>query len=275
MFSFLLRSIVVAAAVSMAGTASFGQWIIGHRGASYDAPENTMASFRLALEQGADGFEVDLYLTSDGHVIAAHDKDTERTAGKKLLVTRAAFDELRALDVGSWKGPQWRGERMPTMEEVLAIVPADKKIVLDIKSGPEIVEPMARRIESSSLSPEQIMVISFNEDVVAESKKRLPAIRAHWLSSYKEQEDGRLAPTREQVAETIRRTGADGFGSKADTSHFDAEFIDYLRESGCREFHVWTVNEPKLARFYQRLGALWITTDRPGWLREKLDHLEE
>jgi glycerophosphoryl diester phosphodiesterase len=254
----------------MSGPSAFGQLIIGHRGASHDAPENTLAAFRLALAQGADGFEADFYLTVDNHVICFHDKDTERLCGKKLLVTQTPFDELRALDVGSWKGPRWKAEKMPTMKQVLEIVPEGKKIFIELKSGPEIIAPMAQLIESSSLSPDQIVIISFHADAIAAAKKRLPDIRAHWLSGYEEQQDGRLTPTKEEVAATIRRIGADGFGSKAEPKHFDAAFIEHLRDSGCREFHVWTVNEPPIARFYQQLGAWSITTDRPGWLREQL-----
>ena len=267
----LLRNAAVFLAMSAVGPSAFGQLIIGHRGASHDAPENTLAAFRLAMEQGADGFEADFYLTADGRVICFHDKDTERLCGKKLLVSQTRFNVLRALDIGSWKGPRWKDERMPTLEEVLALVPGGKKIFIELKSGPEIVEPMARILESSSLSPPQIVIISFHADAIEASKKRLPDLRAHWLSGYKEQEDGRLTPTKEEVAATIRRIGADGFGSKAEPEHFDAAFVEHLRDSGCREFHVWTVNEPEVAHYYQQLGAWSITTDRPGWLRARLD----
>ena len=257
--------------MSAMGPSAFGQLIIGHRGASHDAPENTLAAFRLAMEQRADGFEADYYLTVDGHIVCFHDKDTERLCGVKLPVTQTPFEKLRALDVGSWKGPRWNAERMPTLEEGLALVPEGKKIFIELKSGPEIIAPMAQLIESSSLAPEQIVIISFHADAIAASKKRLPDLKAHWLSGYEEQEDGRLTPTKEEVAATIQRIGADGFGSKAEPKHFDAAFIEHLRDSGCREFHVWTVNEPEVARFYQRLGAWSITTDRPGWLRTKLE----
>ena len=104
----------------------FGQLIIAHRGASHDAPENTLSAFKLAIEQGADAFEADFYLTRDDHVVCFHDKDTERITGRKLSITETPFDELRRLDVGSWKGAQWKGEQMPTLEEVLAAVPAGK-----------------------------------------------------------------------------------------------------------------------------------------------------
>jgi glycerophosphoryl diester phosphodiesterase len=266
----ILRCAAVFLTVSVVGPSAFGQYIIAHRGASHDAPENTLAAFRLAIEQGADGFEADFYLTADGQIVCFHDKDTERICGKKLLVSQTRFEALRALDVGSWKGPQWNDERMPTMEEVLAEVPPGKKIFIELKSAAEIVEPMARIIEASSLAPEQIVIISFHADAIAASKKRLPRIRAHWLSDYKERQDGRVTPTKEKVAATIRRIGADGFGSAAKPEHFDEAFLDDLRDSGCREFHVWTVNDPAVARYYQQLGTWSITTDRPAWLRAQL-----
>ncbi len=270
----VLRNVAICVAMFAVGPSAFGQLIIAHRGASHDAPENTLAAFRLAMEQGADGFEADFYLTADGRVICFHDKDTERLCGKKLLVSRTSFDVLRALDVGSWMGSRWKDERMPAMEEVLDVVPAGKKIFIELKSGPEIVEPMAKAVEASPLLPEQIVIISFHADAIEKCNKRLPDLRAHWLSGYKEQRDGRLTPTKEEVAATIRRIGADGFGSQAKPDHFDAEFIAHLGQSGCREFHVWTVNEPDVARYYQKLGAWSITTDRPGWLREQLGELE-
>jgi len=249
-----------------------GQIIIGHRGASHDAPENTLAAFRLALEQNADGFEADFYLTADGQILCLHDADTKRVGGKKLLVKKAAFDALRALDVGSWKGPKWKGEKMPTMEEVFAAVPAGKKIFIELKSGPEVVGPMVKLIEASSLSPGQIVIISFHADAIAECKKQLPHIKAHWLSRFKKKEgDDFVPPTIDEVIATLRRSKADGLGAEAIPDYVDAAFLTKLRDSGY-EFHVWTVDDPEVARFYQKLGTLGITTNRPGYIREQLEN---
>jgi len=267
------RVVAVVLAMNVVASLAVGQMIVGHRGASHDAPENTLSSFRLALEQGADGFEADFYLTHDGHIVCFHDKDTERLTGKKLLVTETPFEVLRSLDVGRWKGERWQGERMPSLDEVLAAVPPEKKIFIELKSGVEIVEPMARLIEASSLAAEQIVIISFHAEAIEKSKKRLPQVRAHWLSQYEKDAYGQFKPTADEVAATIRRIGADGFGSKAQPEWFDGAFIERLHASGCGEFHVWTVNDPEVARYYQRLGAWSITTDRPGWLRKQLaDH---
>jgi glycerophosphoryl diester phosphodiesterase len=257
-------------AMGAVGPTSFGQLIIAHRGASHDAPENSMSAFKLAIEQGADGFEADFYVTSDGKIACFHDKDTERICGKKLLVIKTPLAELQALDVGSWKGPKWKGERMPTMADVLAVVPEGKKVFLELKSSVEIVPPMAKAIEASSLKPEQIVIISFHAEAIARCKRELPHIKALWLCGYKKQKDGHFTPGVEEVAETLKRIRADGFNSEAEPQHFNEAFIERLRELGCDEFSVWTVDDPAVARYYQKLGAWAITTNRPGWLREQL-----
>jgi glycerophosphoryl diester phosphodiesterase len=251
------------------GSSAFGQLIVAHRGASHDAPENTMAAFQLAFKQQADAIEADFFLTPDGHIICLHDKDTERVAGRKLLVTATPFEELRKLDVGSWQGPQWKNQRMPTMSEVLAAVPDGKKIYIELKSAAEIVAPMAKVIAASSLSPEQMVIISFHEEAITECKKQLPQLKAYWLCKYEEQGDGWL-PGVEEVITRLQRCRADALSSKAVPEHFNKAFIDRVRAAGYDEFHVWTVDDPAAARFYRDLGAASITTNRPGWLREQL-----
>src|SRR5262245_6414264 len=136
--------------------------IIAHRGASHDAPENTVAAIKLAWEQNADGSEFDVYLSKGGRVVVIHDKDTQRTAGVKKLVADCTLAELRALDVGKWKDPKYAGEKIPTLEEMLATVPAGKKVFVEVKCGPEIVPGMIRVLKASRLKPEQTPVISFN-----------------------------------------------------------------------------------------------------------------
>jgi glycerophosphoryl diester phosphodiesterase len=248
-----------------------GQLIIAHRGASHDAPENSLSAFKLAVEQGADGFEADFYLTSDGKIACFHDKDTERISGRKLMVVKTPLSELQALDVGSWKDPRWKGERMPTMEDVLAAVPKGKKVFLELKSSVEIIEPMAKVIEDSSLQPEQIVIISFHADAIAESKEKLPHLKALWLCRYKQQKKGGpFTPGVEEVAATLIRIRADGFNSEAQREHFDETFVKRLGELGCDEFSVWTVDDPKVAKYYAKLGAWAITTNRPAWLREQM-----
>src|SRR5512146_3337233 len=93
--------------------------VLGHRGASAEAPENTLAAFRLAMAQGADGVELDVWRCATGEVVVIHDEETRRVAGVSLRVPDSPLAALRALDVGAWKGEAFRGERIPLLAEVL------------------------------------------------------------------------------------------------------------------------------------------------------------
>ncbi len=246
--------------------------IVAHRGASYDAPENTLAAFRLAWEQQADGIEGDFRLTRDGHVVCIHDATTTRTAGFELEVANSTLAELRQLDVGLWKDGRYVGERIPTLEEVISILPNGKRIVIELKTGPEIVEPMANLLKASNLQPEQVLVISFDQQTIVESKRVLPSIKTHWLTTYDPPDEiGPWTPSAESIAQTVSRIGADGLGSQARRHVLQHEFVRALNDAGVTEFHVWTVDDADDARHYQALGAYGINTNRPALIRRELD----
>src|SRR5436190_9554723 len=94
--------------------------LVAHRGASADAPENTVAAIKLAWEQKADASEFDVYLTKDGKIVVIHDATTKRTAGEDKKVADTSLEDLRKLEVGKWKNPKFAGEKIPTLEEMLA-----------------------------------------------------------------------------------------------------------------------------------------------------------
>lgn len=246
-------------------------YIIAHRGASHDAPENTLASFQLAWEQGADGVEGDFMLTADGQIVCFHDVDTTRLAGQAGVVKELTLAQLQALDVGRWKGERWAGARIPTLRELLAIIPAGKKFVVELKDGPEIVEPFRRVISESSINPDDLLIITLVDETAAECRRLLPHWNRHWLSGYKQDDRGRWRPDVGEVIATIQRVGAVGYGSQAKPDYFDGAFVEELRAAGIGEFHVWTVDDAVVARFYQRLGAWGITTNRPKFIREHLE----
>jgi glycerophosphoryl diester phosphodiesterase len=269
---FVLTSIVISSSLPAAEP-----MIVAHRGASYDAPENTMAAFKLAWEQKADGVEGDFYLTSDGRVVCTHDGNTKRVAGEKLIVEESTLAELQALDVGSWKDPKFADERMPTLEDVLAATPEGKKVFIELKSHAKVVPPMLEIIKKSNVPLENLVVISFHRDVIKACHEQLPELKSHWLTDYKESKEGEgdWRPSAQSVIETLRETGAWGLGSQANGQHFNADFIAALRDAGFKEFHVWTVDKAKTARHYRELGTWSITTNRPGWLREKLSNPQD
>lgn len=256
---------------SFAASLANAQNIVAHRGASYDAPENTVAAMELAFEQGADGVEADFYLSSDGEIVCIHDGDTKRTAGVKHVIVETPFAELRKLDVGAWKNEKYRGEKIPTFAEIAETIPAGKKFIIELKVGPEIVAPLKEELAKTDLEDEQILIICFNEKTVAECKKLLPNLKCHWLTGYKKDEKtGEFKPSLAEVVATLERSHADGLGTQGEMKHVDAEFLEDLCDEGHCEFHVWTIDDPKVARYYQKLKPWGITTNRPGFIREQL-----
>lgn len=242
--------------------------IIAHRGASFDAPENTLACYRLGWEQGADGIEGDFRLTLDGRIVASHDASTKRTGDRDLEVWKSTFDELQAVDAGSWKDKRFAGEKMPSIEQVLAVVKPGGRIYVEIYN-PFTVAPLRRAVDASGLKPEQVTVISFNQDSVAAARKLMPACTAYWIVSLKPR-NGALAPTAAEILQVLRATGANGVDVSAE-KELDAAFVSTIRNAGF-SFHVWTVNDPADARRLAALGVDSITTDKPRVIREAVTH---
>ncbi len=247
--------------------------IVAHRGASHDAPENTLAAFRLAWDRGADAVEGDFRLTADGHIVCLHDETTERTAPAQpaLAVAKSTLKQLRRLDVGRWKHSRYAGERIPTLEDVLATVPDGRGVFVEIKCGPEILPALRRQLAASGLRPDQITIISFSKAVIRQSRRRMPQYAANWLTSYRQDNpDGPWKPAPSDVVRTLRDTQATGLGSKGNLNVLNGPFIRLIRDAGCG-IHVWTVNSPDAARKFAERGVDSITTDRPALLRTVLE----
>jgi len=242
--------------------------IVAHRGASKEAPENTLAAMRLAFEKGADAVEADFRLTRDGKIVALHDASLKRTARVDRPVKEMTLAEVRALDVGRWKGAQWKGETTPLLSEVLEILPPGKRLFLEVKVGREILPEMKRVLRRAEVEPEQVVIITFSHDLAREAKKVLPRLKVHLLSSFKKHKTGEVTPTAETLVRMARQAMLDGLDLDA-RGPLDEAFVQTIRKAGL-ELHVWTVNRPALAARMQALGVDSITTDRPARIREHL-----
>jgi glycerophosphoryl diester phosphodiesterase len=263
MLRYLLPLLLLAAGPAQAAPPE----IIAHRGASHDAPENTLAAHRLAWEQKADASEFDIYLTKDGHAVVLHDRDTQRTAGVARVAAQSTLAELRALDVGAWKGKQFAGEKIPTLAEMLAAVPAGKRVFIEVKCGKEAVPELVRVLAAAQLKPEQTPVICFSAEVVAAFKKARPDVPAYWLVNLNRK--GEQPPVAAALVERARGMGADGL-DVSDGPALDAGFVKAVRAAGLK-LYVWTVDDPKAAKRLATLAVDGITTNRPAWLRQRLE----
>lgn len=120
--------------------------VCAHRGASATHPENTLAAFREAIRLGAHMIEFDVYLTKDKHPVVIHDPTLDRTTDGEGRVSDASFKDVRKLDAGSWKDVSFKEERVPTLEEVLEIMPRTIWLNVHLKEGRECGEIAAQAI---------------------------------------------------------------------------------------------------------------------------------
>lgn len=242
--------------------------IIAHRGASWDAPENTVPSVELGFERGADAVEIDVYLSADGRVVAIHDADTKRVTGVRLEVEQSTVAELQKLDAGSWKGAQWAGTTIPTLEEVLDAVPDRGRLVIEIKGGEEVV-PAVEAVLDASGKRRQAMIIAFSYPVIRAAKQRMPDVPSFWLYGFSRREAKAWGnPSLEDLLAKAVDAQLDGLNLRAD-GPFDKAFVDSVHAAGMRLL-VWTENDPASARRLVEQGVDAITTDRPAFLRREL-----
>jgi glycerophosphoryl diester phosphodiesterase len=229
--------------------------IIAHRGASRLAPENTLASVELAWRLGADAVEVDVQLTRDGRIVAIHDPTTDRTAGTHLEVATTHSAYLRRLDVGSRRHPQFAGESIPFLEEVLETVPAGRQLFVEVKCGPEIL-PRLEEVITRSGKRSQIKLIGFDLGTMRAAKRRLPDVPAYWL-----RDRCLWLPYSLSLVKMAQACGLDGLD--VHWSGVTRRFTAAVRKAGLK-LYIWTVDHPFHARRFRALGVDGITTNRPG-----------
>ncbi|NQU20492.1 MAG: glycerophosphodiester phosphodiesterase [Candidatus Nealsonbacteria bacterium] len=251
--------------MTLARTDAAEPLIVAHRGASADAPENTLPAFKLAFRQGADAIEGDFRLTADGQIVCIHDADTKRVAGAKLVVAKSTLQQLRTLDVGLWRGVQFKGTTIPTFAEVLAVVPAGKLIYVEVKGPATMVPRLLEEIGRSGLRNEQVVLIAFDAGVIRAAKDKAPQLKGCWLSGFEKDGWGRVTPSLKTILATLKQTGANGFSSSHEI--ISEPVVRRIQKEGY-EYHVWTVDDLNVAKRFRRWGAGSITTNVPAYIKK-------
>src|SRR5688572_6141319 len=155
--------------------------VIAHRGASSYAPENTLAAFDLALEMEVRHIELDVDLTSDGHIVVIHDHTVDRTTNGSGPVPSHTLATLRSLDAGAWFGPQFAGERIPTFDEVLARYKGRAHLHVEIKGrSPFLSRETADVIRKHGME-RQVTITSFQKVRLEEMRAYAPEFPTGWL----------------------------------------------------------------------------------------------
>ncbi len=243
--------------------------IVAHRGASHEAPENTVIATKLAFEQGADGVECDIYGTADGRIAVIHDDNTKRTTGVSAKVKNMTLAELQKLDAGSWKNIKYKGEKIPSLEDLLQIIPEGRRLVVELKGGQEMIPGIQAALQAVPQPESAVEFISFSYESIAATKKTFPKHRALWLLSYKtDKKTGQSAVSIESIIEKCKEAKFDGL-SLSNKWPIDAAFIDKLQAAGL-DIYVWTVNDNNEAKRLAAAGMPVICTDKPAEFKELL-----
>ena len=241
--------------------------IIAHRGASYSAPENTLAAINCAWELKADGVEIDVQQTKDKRIILLHDNNAKRTAGKALTVSKTSSDKLRKLDAGILKSKEFAGQKIPFLEEVIQTIPDSRKLFIEIKCGEEIFPALQKIIvESGKMS--QIVIIGFELATISKAKKLMPEIPVYWLCKTSRNKLTRKPlPHNPELINRVIKNNLDGLNM-----HYDGitkDFAEKVLSSGLK-LYAWTVNDVEEAKRLLNLRIHGIITDRPGWILNNL-----
>ncbi len=300
-----MRSILYCALVlgiTLCGCATFqagapsGQIdVIAHRGASFVAPENTLAAFRRAHEMGADWFELDCQLARDGEVIILHDSELERTTGAVGEASEYDLAELKKLDAGTWKSPTFAGEPIPTLAEALDFARGRIGVYIEIKNSDDDGALMAQLLELASEQPvmtpalaarmgesieasgtrnleltrktialvrerkmqREVVIQSFAPIICAIARIEAPDIRVELLSGVEADES-------EEWEQTLRWAfllDVQGINLRGEGALPGR--LAVIRGSG-KSVAVWTIDESEDMKRFARLGVDAIITDRPN-----------
>lgn len=231
--------------------------VSAHRGSSYDAPENTLASIQAAIDDMADYAEIDVRPTKDGKIVLSHDESLKRTTGLNKLVGEVTYEEIEKLDAGSWFSEDYAGEKIPLLEQVLELCDNKLNLNIEIKSPADedsedsFVENLVALIKEYNFE-DQCVVTSFNYDMITKVKELDEDIKTGLISTM-------------FLANTSRLQSVDAVS--LNNIFITQDLVDYMHNNGKKVF-AWTVNSTSTATKMLSYGVDNIITDNPVLIKE-------
>ncbi len=246
------------ATLLMTGSARRDQRVltIAHRGASAEAPENTMAAFRLAADQGADFIELDVQESADGEVLVVHDSDLMKVGGFAAKIWDASAAELRAVDIGSYRGPEFARERVPTLAEVFEALKGRARVIVELKSyghAQRLEERVVEIVEAAGVERDTVFM-SLDHEMV----RRMKALRPSW----------RVGALVAKAIGDVTSIGGDFLAVEAGLA--TRRFVRQAHRAG-QDVYVWTVNDPAWMLSAMSRGVDGLITDKPDLARRVID----
>jgi glycerophosphoryl diester phosphodiesterase len=229
--------------------------VVAHRGAAGAAPENTIASIRQAIADGADWVEIDVQESRDGVVVVVHDSDFMKLAGDPVKIWDADLARIRGIDVGSWFDPAFSGERVPTLAEVLEEIRGKSKLVIELKyyGHDQALEQRVVDVVEAAGMANDVVVMSLKLPGI----EKLKALRPEWTA-------GLLAAT---AVGDLSRLNVDFLAVNSGMAN--PRFIRRARATGKPVF-VWTINDALSLSHWMSMGVDGVITDEPALAREVL-----
>jgi glycerophosphoryl diester phosphodiesterase len=222
--------------------------VIAHRGSSAAAPENTLAAFRLAAEQGADFVELDVQESADGEVLVIHDEDLMKVGGAAMKIWATDAAQIRTVDIGSHSGAQFAGERVPTLAEVLAACKGKCRVIVELKQyghNQRLEERVAAIVEAAGMENDCIFM-SLDHAMVRRMKELRPAWRSGVLVA--------------KAVGDLTSLHADFLAVEARIA--SGRFVRRAHRAG-QQVYVWTVNDPAWMLTVMGRGVDGLITDKP------------
>ncbi|MCH7933603.1 MAG: glycerophosphoryl diester phosphodiesterase membrane domain-containing protein [Gemmatimonadetes bacterium] len=229
--------------------------ITAHRGSSLRAPENSLSALRAAIDDGAHIAEIDVQETSDGAIVVIHDSDLRRIAGDSRGIWEVSSAELETLDAGSWFGPSFANERIPTLEQAISLVRGRMGLNIELKFNghdERLVERVVEIVRREGFT-EEAVITSLDYRALQDVRAVTTALPVGFI-----------------VASTVSRiTRLDVELLAVDQRRATPSFIRATQRAG-KEVHVWTVNDRAGMQRFIELGVDNIMTDDPAMLRDLL-----
>lgn len=230
--------------------------VMAHRGASTEAPENTMAAFQKAIDDMADYIELDVQLTNNGEVIVMHDSNAYRTTGVDANIVNMTYKEVKTLDAGSWFSDEYVGENVPSLKEVLELTQGKIKLNIELKpadNGTALAKNTVRLIEKYNMVNDCV-ITSFSESALKAVKTYNQEIKVGYILSA-------------AYGDFYDMKDIDFFSVNA--AFLSKRTIDAIHNSGKRVY-AWTVNNKEAIKNLTNKGVDGIITDNPVLARETI-----
>jgi glycerophosphoryl diester phosphodiesterase len=228
---------------------------VGHRGVNKYAPENTRISYVQMVETGAPIAEMDLALTKDGQIVLMHDKTVDRTTGGKgkVAVNSLTLEQIKKLDAGAWKNAKYKGEPVPTLDEIAEVCKGKAIMMLDLKAEGQ-GEALAAWLERQKMPHDQVILAPWTDDEGVALRKHIaadvPMIR---LTS--------PVPTDTLDSSYFDRMKQIGFsGFSVNYQNLTQAFVDAAHKNGMKVY-AWTINESPDVALAALMGVDGVITD--------------